>query len=322
MVTADDRTGALETAAEIALGGAAALVAVGVAPSGSAVVDLSTRVEPPDVAASRIAAVPVAAWNAHKMDSTLRGNWAHELRARAAATGRRVLVVAAWPAVGRICVDGIVLVHGAPVGVVREHLPEASPLADLAALQRWLREGARFGVVDVADTIAMLAVAEAIAGHDLLVAGPAGPIGAAFVARFGNAPGPVAPSPRSPIVVVCGSATAMSREQVRRLRAARTEVRVFQPQEAEGELDVVVAAELAEQARECVSSAGTLVIVGGDTAAAVLGDGSRLVGGTVLPGMPWSLDADGGGPLVITKAGAFGDVDTLVRLADLLQPPD
>jgi uncharacterized protein YgbK (DUF1537 family) len=64
------------------------------------------------------------------------------------------------------------------------------------------------------------------------------------------------------------------------------------------------------------------VIVGGDTAAAVLGDGSRLVGGTVLPGMPWSLDADGGGPLVITKAGAFGDVDTLVRLADLLQPPD
>jgi hypothetical protein len=38
--------------------------------------------------------------------------------------------------------------------------------------------------------------------------------------------------------------------------------------------------------------------------------------------MPWSVDADGGGPLVITKAGAFGDIDTLVRLADLLQPPD
>jgi len=34
----------------------------------------------------------------------------------------------------------------------------------------------------------------------------------------------------------------------------------------------------------------------------------------VLPGLPWSLDAHDAGPVVITKAGGFGDPDTLVRL--------
>jgi uncharacterized protein YgbK (DUF1537 family) len=63
-----------------------------------------------------------------------------------------------------------------------------------------------------------------------------------------------------------------------------------------------------------MGSFDTLLVIGGDTAAAVLGDEPRLVGGTVAPGMPWSLDADGGGPLVITKAGGFGDPDALARL--------
>jgi uncharacterized protein YgbK (DUF1537 family) len=206
--------------------------------------------------------------------------------------------------------------------VVGEHLPEATPLPDLDSLGRWLRGGDGIGVVDVTDTSGMHAVAAAIATADLLVAGPAGPIGAAFAARFGQAAAVPAPALRGPMVVVCGSATAVSRAQVLRLEAAHPEIRVFMAPEASGELEVVVARELAERAATCVSIAGTVVIVGGDTAAAVLGDGPRLVGGTVLPGMPWSHDAKGGGPLVVTKAGAFGDVDTLVRLADLLQPRD
>ena len=322
LVTADDRTGALETGAEIALGAGEATVAVSEPPAESAVVDIASRVETPAVAAARIAALPVARWNAHKMDSTLRGNWAHELRARAVATGRRVLLVPAWPAMGRTCVGGVVRVHGAPVGVVREHLPEAVPLADLLALEGWLRNGEHFGVVDVADTEGMHVVARAIADADLLVAGPAGPIGAAFAARFGRVAPHEPPAVRGPMVVVCGSATALSRAQVGRLAAAYPEVLVFTAPEAAGELDVVVAAELADHARPAAATAGTLVIIGGDTTAAVLGDGPRLVGGSVLPGLPWSRDANGGGPLVVTKAGAFGDVDTLVRLADLLQPPD
>jgi len=38
------------------------------------------------------------------------------------------------------------------------------------------------------------------------------------------------------------------------------------------------------------------------------------VGGHAAPGMPWSLDEHGGGPLVVTKAGGFGGPDALVDL--------
>ena len=57
-----------------------------------------------------------------------------------------------------------------------------------------------------------------------------------------------------------------------------------------------------------------LVVLGGDTAAAVLGDEPMVVGGTLAPGVPWSQRADGSGPLVITKAGGFGHRTTLVDL--------
>ena len=63
----------------------------------------------------------------------------------------------------------------------------------------------------------------------------------------------------------------------------------------------------------------TLLIVGGDTAAEVLGDAAMIVGGTVAPGMPWCRVLAGGhptGPLVVTKPGGFGGVDALVALVD------
>jgi uncharacterized protein YgbK (DUF1537 family) len=126
------------------------------------------------------------------------------------------------------------------------------------------------------------------------------------------------------MVVVCGSANALSSEQVRRLQVAHPTVRVVAAPDADGDvdLDVAVATEVAQRAAPWLASAGTVVVIGGDTAAAVLGDAPRLVGGTVQPGMPWSLDAEGAGPVVITKAGAFGDLESLVRLADLVDPPD
>ena len=52
-----------------------------------------------DMAATRAVSVDSidAARYAHKIDSTLRGNWASELVARHAATGHPVLVVPAYP---------------------------------------------------------------------------------------------------------------------------------------------------------------------------------------------------------------------------------
>jgi uncharacterized protein YgbK (DUF1537 family) len=329
LVSADDRTGALETAAEIAVHAGPVLVTVGFPAHGPCVVDLRTRLEVPSTAASRASALPVARWNAHKLDSTLRGNWVHEVQARAAATGQRVLLIPAWPAVGRTCTGGVVHVHGAPLAALREHLPEATLLPSLVSLEEWLAGGAPVGVADVADTESMVAVAAmaaAAAGSDVLIAGPAGPIGAVFAARFGaSLTGVRASAPsrvEGPVLVVCGSATALSHEQVHRFRAARPDAVVLLAPEAHQELHPAVAAELAVQARARFVDARTVVIIGGDTAAAVLGDAPRFVGGAVQPGMPWSRDASGGGPMVITKAGAFGDVDSLVRLAALVHPPD
>ena len=51
----------------------------------------------------------------HKIDSTLRGGWAHEIVGRQQAHAVRVVVAAAFPAAGRVCVDGVVYVDGVPV---------------------------------------------------------------------------------------------------------------------------------------------------------------------------------------------------------------
>ena len=50
----------------------------------------------------------------HKIDSTLRGNWAAELAALVEG-GRRVVLIPSHPACGRVCIGGVVYVDGVPV---------------------------------------------------------------------------------------------------------------------------------------------------------------------------------------------------------------
>ena len=316
LVTADDRTGAFEVAGEIAGVAGSTLVTVCVAPTGDGVVDLSSRHLPPSDAAQRASAMPTATWNAHKIDSTLRGNWAVEVRARQCATGRRVLVIAAWPAMGRTCSGGVVHVHGIAIGDVRDGLPEAELLSDLAGLRTWIGQRGTFAVIDVTDTGSMAAIAEMVAGHDMLIAGPAGPIAAVFAACRRRVPSPPPARCSLPALVVCGSATELSHRQVGRLVAAIPEVDVLAAPPVAGDLEPEVATELARKAhaRMAARSYRTVVLVGGDTAGAVLGGAARRVGGVVAPGMPWSRDERGAGPLVVTKAGGFGGVDALVTL--------
>lgn len=308
LILADDRTGALEVAAELARTGAPVTVTVGAPPPGDGVVDLGSRTLSASAAAAAAAAMPRAVWQAHKIDSTLRGNWAAELRAR----GERTLVVAAWPDLGRTCVGGVVHVHGVAGRAVRDALPEAVLLPGLDALNEWLDAGEGIAAVDVPDTATLQEVARRAAASDVLLAGPAGAIGAAHRARFGSVHRAAPPPLHPPFLVVCGSATAVSNEQLDRLLAARPDVRVVRTPPAEGELSPAVAGALVADVN--ISSIGTLVIIGGDTAAALLGDRPRRVGGYAAPGMPWSLDEHGGGPVVVTKAGGFGAPDALVDL--------
>ena len=310
LVAADDRTGSFEVAAWMADAAGPVTVWVGEA-GGDGVVDLGTRNESAEVAVERVRALPKADWRGHKTDSLLRGNWAAEVRALDA----RVLLVPAWPEMGRVCIGGVVHAAGERVGAIRDRLPEAGLLADLDAVRRWLEAGEGVGVADTTTSEQMHLVAALLSSvDDVVVAGPAGPIGAAHRARFGGRAAAVCPAPVGPVVVVNGSASPVAHEQVRRLRAGRPDIEVLSVPEGVDGLRPEVAQAVAAEAVASAARASTIVVIGGDTAAALLGEAPRRVGGFAAPGMPWSLEVSGGGPLVITKAGAFGGPDALLAL--------
>ena len=340
LTVADDRTGALEVAGETAPWLGPVAVTVRTPPSGAvaAVVDVGSRHVPVPVAAERAiasASIP-ARRRAHKIDSLLRGNWAHELVAVQQATGNRVLLVAALPRSGRVCRGGVVYVDGVAVGGhdarratssprPAEHLVDAGAadvveLADTAALRGWVTGGGSFAVCDASSDGDLDAIAAAWRETDLLFAGTAGSIAAAVAS---TAVARVEPEPISLVgdaLVVCGSLHPTARAQIDAVRSVAG-VTVLASPVADGPSVVPtdaerVAAGLGTAARALLATRPfrVLVVLGGDTAAAVLGDGPMVAGGTLAPGVPWSHRADGCGPLVITKAGGFGCSTTLVDL--------
>ena len=169
LTVADDRTGALEVAGEIARWLGPVTVTVRTPPSDgtAAVVDIGSRHATAHEAADRAvaAAATPARHHAHKIDSLLRGNWAHELVAVQRASRDRVLLVPALPRLGRVCQGGIVQVDGDPGRRPRrrgvrpssprpaEHLVAAGAddvveLAGAVAVADWTRAGGAFAVCD------------------------------------------------------------------------------------------------------------------------------------------------------------------------------
>ena len=117
LITADDRTGALETGGACAdLGFDVRLTTTPDAYDDCAVVDLDSRHCDADEAARRIGGAHRldARFRCHKMDSGLRGNWAHEVAALV-AMGQRVGILASFPDAGRRCDDGTVYIRDVPV---------------------------------------------------------------------------------------------------------------------------------------------------------------------------------------------------------------
>ncbi len=344
LVVADDRTGALEVAGEMAAWLGPIEVTAGSRPcgvDGTAVVDVGGRHCAPSVAAqmtTRASTAP-ARHHGHKIDSTLRGNWADELVAVQRATGARVVVVPAFPTLGRTCRNGVVRVDGVPVASAdaRRGASSARPLdhlvaagagdvietADAGALAAWLDSGGSFAVCDATtddDLAAIAAVTSTAVG--VRVAGTAASITAAVAATVGAREAPSRVHLEGRILVVCGSLHPIARAQVEALTTSPTDDVVVvssqlpQATSVTAEAAACAADELARSARRRLADErfDVLVILGGDTAAAVLGDEPMLAGGTVAPGMPWSRRSDGSGPLVVTKAGGFGRPSTLVEL--------
>lgn len=340
VVTADDRTGAIEAAAVCADAG----WQVEVVPFGRAgvpqsradcvVIDLRSRHIAPEDAQRRVTMAildtSINSHRVHKIDSTLRGNWAEELDA-IVDTGRRVVLIPAHPRAGRTAVAGVVLVDGVPVAETptandprlpvtssrpSDRLP-GTELAGTPALAAWLRGTGRVAIVD-AQTMEDVddLVGLALAPRDVVIAGSASVVGAVARACAVSAPPPRLPMPflPPPIVALCTSVHPASRAQMTALAEAGIEV-VIAPDTPGDPEDV--AADVAERAHLRVDALGakSVIIVGGDSAEAFLGDSTVEVFGSVD-------DAVGIGEAVVrgrrlhlaTKPGGFGSPNTLVDL--------
>jgi 4-hydroxythreonine-4-phosphate dehydrogenase len=366
LVAADDRTGALETAGALAHDGAGVvpmltslgdLTSVG---SRAAVVDIATRHVVADMAATRAVSVAAidATRTAHKIDSTLRGNWASELVARHAATGHPVLVVPAYPALGRTCVGGIVFDDGVPVHEgaaghdVRAPISTSRPADllkaagaldvvgchDLTDLVDWLEVPGGIAIADAATDNDLGAIANRWVGVEgVLLAGTSAAIGAAGARLFDSGERNERPGVDGSVLVVCGSAHPRAVEQVD--RAAEHGARVFrdgyelaadalaagdpvvlappvtdEPMSAEAAATAMVEMARAVSTISANHQLGAIVVIGGDTAGAVLGPERLDVGGLVVDGTPWALRPGRDRPLIVTRAGGFGGPDALVDL--------
>jgi len=331
-IIADDLTGAMDAAAPFAERGLAVeLVLSGdlvLSPGASDIVAFETnsRHLPPLEAAAAVArsvaALPPATPLFKKIDSTLRGAIVEEIRA--AAAGRVAIVIApAVPGQGRTVRGGQVFVDGVPLGAAESAGDARRPsftgslVAALAPLRPIMP--------DCADDGDLAEIARA-APADALLVGAAGLAEAVAQIRFGDAAPAALPPLAGPPLFVAGSRTTVVARQLAHLRDARPDaVIVTPPAPPEPDADAV-ARRLAQQAvaRCHAIEAGALVLVGGDTARAVLdalGVRALSVRGHVMPSIPWAEAQISGRRLVVaTKAGGFGAPDALTRIAERLAP--
>ena len=180
---------------------------------------------------------------------------------------------------------------------------------------------------DIEDIAAVSIGAEATLGRAIEVAGTAAVV-AAVVAHQASAgdlpPARTARPARVPsVVVVSASLHPAARRQLARLVTSSDELdrvavvvsppsgRAVDPASA-----TLASVEVAERARRYLARhpGAPLVVVGGDTAAAVLGDSGVMVHGMLAPGTPWGTVLAPGEPLVVTRSGGFGGDDSLVEL--------
>jgi 4-hydroxythreonine-4-phosphate dehydrogenase len=268
----------------------------------------------------------------HKIDSTLRGNWATELQALVDC-GRRVVLIPSHPLAGRVCAGGVVYVNGVPVAdselgndprlPVRSSRPsesfDAVELANAGQLSRWLASAEHgAAIVDAAtlDQIAELAE-QALALPDVVVGGPASVVGAVADICAPDGAAPTFPQPLlpGPLIVVCASLHPVSRVQIARMAAAGFEV-VTSPEERDDEPERV-ALDVADRAHRLVAAADarSVMLIGGDTAEAFIGDNVVHVYGSLDVGVSLG-DAEIRGRVlrVASKPGGFGSPNTLVDL--------
>ena len=316
LIFADDLTGAADSAAGFIGKASGVVVALNERVQVRAqvlAIDLDTRMLSEDAACEKVEQAfssrraREAGILFKKIDSTLRGHVAAELRAARKALGakRPILFAPAFPAQGRTVRNGHVRVNGKPL--------RGGNLARLVG-----RED--ISVCDAETDSGLRAIARkglALSPRPLFVgsAGLARALAAALPRRRNVRPTLL---PRGPIAVVVGSASRVSVRQAKRvaLVAKREDIALYQldwtraPTAADTAL-VHAFGRIAARHPHCAA----YVLTGGETARAVLGArgvrGIRLLG-EVEPGVPFGVSIPPG-LAVCTKAGGFGGPDTLVH---------
>ncbi len=327
-VTADDRTGALE------VGGALAseTVTVPVGPfaesSTCCVVDLVSRHVSAAAAfeITRRAHDREAAFRSHKMDSGLRGNWPAEISALL-ALGHKVAVVPSFPDAGRRCKDGVVYIQDVPV---LESPFAADPLnAPVSSKPVEVLEAAGCTgdvvVWDANDNDELAAAISRCHQESRVLVGPTGAV-AGFAATVLPDRKPLDVRMPQPVLIVCGSLNAVSRQQIARLDCPAVftgdaiptvPLALLVTRQPRGPVSEVaaeaMAAEIAGQALAALGAGttATLLVIGGDTTAAIVGDETLEVLGTVDTAIAFARFR---GHYIVTKGGGIGTRDTLLNL--------
>ena len=196
---------------------------------------------------------------------------------------------------------------------------------DLTDLVDWLEVPGGIAVADAATDNDLAAIANRWVGVDgVLLAGTSAAIGSAGARLFDSEERNERPTVHGPVLVVCGSAHPRAIEQVE--RAAEHGAQVLrdgyelavdavadgEPDRARaagtGRADVGGCGRHGDRPRwrgRCRRSPpthqlGAIVVIGGDTADAVLGPERLDVGGLVVDGTPWSLRPGRDRPLIVT----------------------
>ncbi|WP_353475991.1 four-carbon acid sugar kinase family protein (plasmid) [Salipiger sp. H15] len=331
-IVADDLTGALDSAAGFAERGARVRVACrprdlpAALGSAAEVIAVATGTrDGTEAEAARVAAAVARDLAGHsgilfkKIDSRLKGHVAAEL-APLAASGARLVVNPAIPALGRLCLQGAVCGAGVevPIPVAPRigralQIPDTRTQADLAAqLPEDLSEAVYVGAAGLAEALADRlwpgGAARPLPRLELpalLAIGSRDPVTLAQVDALRDVPVLEAPNgacpelPDAPLLLI-------------RMTPGAEEI----PGDAAA---AAFAGTLAEAQRHVRPA--TLFACGGESAAALLarlGIGQLDVLGQILPGVPVARTAEGAPLVIITKSGGFGPPDSLVKLVKFL----
>ena len=332
-ITADDRTGSLEIGGIIASEESTVPVGPLADDRRCCVVDVASRHIEPEQALLRVleAHERHASFHSHKMDAGLRGNWPYEIHALV-ELGYRVAVVPSFPDAGRRCKDGIVYIQDVPVldspfGADPLTAPCSSKPIEVLEEANCVFE--EVVIWDANDNAELHRATRRSLDENRIVVGPAGAVGS-YASHILGKSKPASFHLSRPVLVVCGSLNATSRDQLDRLDCDRLQldgpipdfddVRVVATPMPSGDITNTMAEAMAQRIAGFLNDTSvdiaTLVIVGGDTVAACIGDQTLQVIGTVEAGIPVSRYRDS---MLITKGGGIGTVESLCNIVERAQ---